>query len=69
MKEEDIPHMQNNLFCCNFKERRILPTHYGLRSDDDDSGWYLKSWLIKTSVDGENWQEVVREEDNRELAG
>jgi hypothetical protein len=46
-----------------------LPTHYALRSDDSDSSWYLKSWLIKTSVDGENWQEVSREEDRRELAG
>jgi hypothetical protein len=69
MKEKDIPHMRNNWICYDFKERRFLPTHYALRSDDGDSGWYLKSWIIKTSVDGENWQEVAREEDNRELAG
>jgi hypothetical protein len=69
MKEEDIPHTRNNWICSDFKERKVLPTHYALRLDDGDSGWYLKSWFIKTSVDGENWQEVAREEDNRELAG
>jgi hypothetical protein len=60
MKEEEISHTRNNWICYDFKERRILTPHYTLRWDDNDSGWYLKSWLIKTSVDGENWQEVAR---------
>jgi hypothetical protein len=47
MKEEDIPHTRNNWICSDFNERRVLPTHQALRSDDGDSGWYLKLWLVR----------------------
>jgi hypothetical protein len=33
-KEEDIPHTRNNWVCYNFKERRIIPTHYAIRTND-----------------------------------
>jgi hypothetical protein len=55
------------LGCCDFKDRRIVPTHY--TNDDDLGGDHLKSWLVETSVDGENWREVAREEDNEQLNG
>jgi hypothetical protein len=67
-EEEDIPHTRNNWICYNFKERRIVPTHYAIRTN----GWgnsHLKSWLVETSADGENWREVAREEDDRQLNG
>jgi hypothetical protein len=62
-KEEDIPHTPNNWICYNFKERRIVPTHYTIRNCD------LKSWLVETSADGESWREVAREEGNKQLNG
>jgi hypothetical protein len=67
---EDIPHTRNNWICYDFKERRIMPTHYTIRTNDDSPGWaHLKSWLVETSMDGENWREVAREEDNKQLNG
>jgi uncharacterized protein (DUF433 family) len=69
-KKEDIPHTRNNWICYNFKERRIVPTHYTIRTHEHSLGSaHLKSWLVETSADGENWREVAREENNEELNG
>jgi hypothetical protein len=70
--EEDIPHTRNNWICYDFRERRIAPTHYTIRTnngDGDPAYSHLKSWLVETSVDGENWREVDREENNNQLNG
>jgi archaellum component FlaC len=68
---EDIPHTRNNWVCYGFKERRIVPTHYAIRTNgyDGPDGLHLKSWLVETSADGENWREVAREENNGQLNG
>jgi hypothetical protein len=67
---QDIPHRRNNCVCYDFKERRIVPTHYTIRTyDGAPGGFHLKSWLVETSADGENWREVAREEDNGQLSG
>jgi hypothetical protein len=69
-KEEDIPHTRNNWICYDFKERRIMPTQYAIRTFNGDPGYaHLKSWLVETSADGESWREVAREEDNKQLNG
>jgi hypothetical protein len=69
-RKEDIPHTRNNWICYDFKERRIVPTHYTIRTHRNDLGWaHLKSWLVETSMDGENWREVAHEEDNKQLNG
>jgi hypothetical protein len=69
-EEEDIPHTRNNWICYDFKERRIVPTHYTIRTNDGGSGSsHLKSWLVETSTDGKNWREVAHEEDNKQLKG
>jgi hypothetical protein len=61
----DIPHTMNNWVCCDFKERRFLPTHYAIRTNYyPRRGRHLKSWLVETSADGEKWREVAREEVN-----
>jgi hypothetical protein len=68
--KEDLAHTRNNWICYDFKERRIVPTHYTLRTNDNGPGAaHLKSWLFETSTDGENWREVAREEDNKQLNG
>jgi hypothetical protein len=56
--------------CYDFKKRRIVPTHYAIRTFSRRPGSAnLKSWLVETSADGESWREVVREEDNKQLNG
>jgi hypothetical protein len=64
----DIPRTRNNWICYDFKERRIVPTHYAIRTHESVRRcFHLKSWLVETSADGENWREVAREEDNEQL--
>jgi hypothetical protein len=65
-----IPPTKNNWVCYDFKERRIVPTHYAIRtSADRPGGYHLRSWLIETSADGESWREVARQENNQQLNG
>jgi hypothetical protein len=48
----------------------MVPTHYSIRTRPYGRGsFHLKSWLVETSVDGESWREVAREEDNEQLGG
>jgi hypothetical protein len=63
----DVPHTRNNRVCYDFKERRIVPTNYVIRTNWE--GQHLKSWLVETSADGETWREVARMEDNKQLNG
>jgi hypothetical protein len=66
----DVLHTRNNWICYDFKERRIVPTHYTIRTHGNNPGGsHLKSWLVETSTDGESWQEVAHEEDNKQLNG
>jgi hypothetical protein len=52
------------------KERRIVPTHYTIRTNKCGPGcFHLKSWLVETSADGVRWREVAHEEDNKQLKG
>jgi hypothetical protein len=56
--------------CYDFNERRIVPTHYTIRTyDAGPGGPHLRSWLLETSADGENWREVDREDYNEQLNG
>jgi hypothetical protein len=62
-----ISHTRNNWICYNFNSRRILPTHYAIRSAR--GGQDLKSWLIEASTDGQDWKEIDRREDSTQLNG
>jgi hypothetical protein len=67
---EDIPHTRNNWICYDFKERRIMPTHYTIRTFHGGPGdEHLKSWLVETSLDGKDWREVDHKEKNKHLNG
>jgi hypothetical protein len=64
-KKEDIPHTRNHWVCYDFKKSRIVPTHSTVCTNSGGPGAnHLKLWLVGTSVDGENWREVAREENN-----
>jgi hypothetical protein len=67
---EEIPHQKNNWICYDFKEKRVVPSHYSIRSIDAEQGdAHLKSWLVEMSLDGENWKQIDFRENNTELNG
>jgi hypothetical protein len=69
-EKKDIPHTSNNWVDPDFQQRRIVPMHYAIRSSGDVSvGSHVKSWPVETFMDWENWQEVAREDVNRQLKG
>jgi hypothetical protein len=37
---------------------RVRPTHYTIK------GWYPKSWVVESSLDGEAWTEIDRKTNN-----
>jgi hypothetical protein len=48
-EDEDIPHTRNNWICYDFRERRIVPTRYIIRTNwHGRGGRHLKSWLVET---------------------
>ena len=58
----------NPRVCYDFKERRITPTSYSVRSSSNaPGGAHLKSWVIEVSNDGESWREIDRRDNNGDL--
>jgi hypothetical protein len=67
---EHIRDKRNNWICYDFKKRRIVPTHYTIRTHQYGQGdEHLKSWLVETSADGKDWEEVGYEMSNKQLNG
>ena len=58
----------NSWICYNFKERRVAPTGYSIRTAERS---YPKSWVLEVSNDGSegSWQVVDRRENNEDLNG
>ena len=74
--EEDSIYYSTNIqdtwICYNFKDRRISPTHYTIRSNSDGgrgvNGWHnLKSWVIEGSNDQKTWDILDQRENNNDL--
>jgi hypothetical protein len=64
----DVPHTRNNWICYDFKNRKVMPTHYSIRSHDwGKNNAHLKSWVVEVSLDGEEWTEIDRKENTTEL--
>ena len=53
----------NSWICCDFKDRRVIPTSYSVRSGYSPP--YLRSWVIEVSNDGteNSWTEIDRRDD------
>jgi hypothetical protein len=68
-RDVDIPHVRNHWVCYDFKDRRVIPTHYTIRSWHDSwaDGNHIKSWLVEVSLDGATWVEIDHREDNHIL--
>jgi hypothetical protein len=47
--------------CWDFREMRVRPTHYTMRT------WSVKSWVVEGSVDGRSWTEIDRQTDNQDF--
>jgi hypothetical protein len=61
----------NQSLCYNFKEMRVVPTHYTLRSNwnGKPGGNNPRAWVIEGSLDGVSWIELDRRENNIDLDG
>jgi hypothetical protein len=61
----------NQWLCYDFKELRIVPSGYAIRSGA--KGWctpcYLRSWVIETSMDGKTWNMIDRRGNIGSLTG
>jgi hypothetical protein len=47
--------------CWDFHQMRVRPTHYTIKA------FYLKSWVVESSLDGEAWTEIDRKTDNEDF--
>ena len=60
---------ENSYLCYDFKERRVIPTSYSLRSN----GWggrghyHPKTWVFEGSNDGKAWTELDHRDNNEDL--
>jgi hypothetical protein len=67
-RQEDTHNGANSWIRYDFKNLRIMPTHYAVRSHA--SGWgfaHLKSWVVEISVDGKHWTLIDSRNTNAEL--
>jgi hypothetical protein len=53
----------------DFKNIRIKPTHYSIRSARDGNHNHLRCWTLEGSVDGKSWMELDRREKDKTLNG
>ena len=51
-----INNKQNSWFCFDFKNHKIIPSHYSIKTIAASSNdRHLKNWIIEGSNDKENW--------------
>ena len=62
---------QNCWICFDFKERRVVPTHYTIKTSTAGwvSGHYPKSWIIQGSIDNESWETIDEVKETNSLNG
>jgi hypothetical protein len=60
---------RNNWICYDFRAWKVIPTHYSVRSryDGGVNAANLLSWLVETSMDGEEWSVIDQRVNNDEL--
>jgi hypothetical protein len=60
---------RNSWICYNLKDKRMNVSHYSLRSRPDYDGYHPMNWMLEGSMDGQNWIELDRRDNCRELVG
>ena len=58
---------QNAWICYDFRDRRVIPKSYSIRSCDYKLSANPKSWVFEVSDDGGTWTEVDCRKDNEDL--
>jgi hypothetical protein len=66
-KTDNIPRTRNNSLSFDFRNRRIIPAHYTIRSAVDGRAC-PKSWVVEVSADGKDWAPVDYRENTTERA-
>jgi hypothetical protein len=61
----------NSWLCYDFKDMRIKPTHYSIRSrcDGGNDDNYPKHWIVEVSNDGSTWTVIDERRNNSDLKG
>lgn len=63
-------HGKDEWICLDFKEHRIVPTHYTVRSSNYEVGnWHPKSWVIEASNDNKTWTTIDQQQNCSYLNG
>jgi hypothetical protein len=59
----------NEWICYDFKERRVMPTHYSLRtcSAGCSPGCFPTSWVIEISENGQSWEVIDRKSEGSSM--
>lgn len=60
--------VEKSWICIDFKEHRIIPTGYSIKSIGKDvftQAYFLKSWIIETSNDGIKWEKIHEEKESK----
>lgn len=63
---------RNSYICFDFKESRVIPSIYSIRTTEKDyftTCYYPQSWKIEGSNDNKNWIELSRVNDCEQLHG
>jgi hypothetical protein len=55
--------------CYDFKTRELKPTHYTVRTRQDQNHHHLRSWVLEGSVDDELWKPLDSRESDATLNG
>ena len=57
--------------CLDFKELRVCPTKYSIRTDPryGENNYHLKSWVIQVSNDNNSWKTIDEQKDCPHLNG
>lgn len=55
-------------FCVDFKERKVKPSHYSIKSYPSGS-FNLQNWVLEGSNDGKSWKDLDTQNGNKSLEG
>jgi E3 ubiquitin-protein ligase HECTD1 len=63
------PNVANSWIQIDFRNYRLIPTHYSVRNRIDVDGNHLRNWVVEGSEDGTTWIELDRHENDCVLRG
>jgi E3 ubiquitin-protein ligase HECTD1 len=63
------PNVANSWIQIDFRNYRLIPTHYSVRNRIDHDSCHLRNWVVEGSEDGTRWIELDRHENDCVLRG